>query len=237
MAVDVMAVYRLDKFLSLNGFGSRSEVRKLLRRGQVTKNGVTQDNPETKIDSDRDVVAVNGSAISFAQTVYYLLNKPAGVITATEDKRHKTVMDLLPDKRTDLFPVGRLDIDTEGLLLITNDGITGHRLLSPKRHVDKTYYVETDLPIPKDAADRFTAGLNLGDFISMPAKFVQKGEKSGCLTICEGKFHQVKRMFEAIGVEVVYLKRLSMGPLTLGNLCVGESRPLTKEEIQAILQI
>lgn len=233
-----MAGYRLDKYLTLNGIGSRSQVRQLIQKGYISVNGTVTDKPEHKIEPGRDTVAVDGTPIVFTETVYYMLNKPAGVITATEDCRHKTVMDLLPDRRTDLFPVGRLDIDTEGLLLITNDGMTGHRLLSPKRHVDKTYYVETDFPIPHDAKKRFEAGIDLGDFTAMPAYLEQLGERNARLTVREGKFHQVKRMFEAVGTHVVYLKRLTMGPLILDEtLAPGESRLLRQEEIEAILRI
>ena len=235
MAVDVMAEYRLDKFLTLTGAGTRSQVKELIRKGRVLVNGKPEKRPEKKINPERDQVSADGKEIRFTKSVYYMLNKPAGVVTATEDRIHRTVIDLLEDKRTDLFPVGRLDIDTEGLLLITNDGILGHQLLSPKKHVDKTYYVETDRLIPADAKERFAAGMDLGDFTAMPAVFEQQGERSGCLTIREGKFHQVKRMFSAVGTEVVYLKRLSMGALKLDpSLQPGESRALTEEEIRLL---
>ena len=238
MAVDVMAEYRLDKFLALNGVGTRSQVKELIRKGLIRINGEAAKKPEQKIDPQKDQITAEGRILNFSETVYYMLHKPAGVITATDDKRHQTVMDLLEEKRTDLFPVGRLDIDTEGLLLITNDGETGHRLLSPKRHVDKTYYVETDSPIPSDAGERFAAGLDLGDFTSMPAHFELLSPNSGKLTIHEGKFHQVKRMFEAVGTTVVYLKRLTMGPLVLDEtLEKGAYRKLTETEVEAIRTI
>lgn len=233
-----MAQYRLDKYLALEGIGTRSQVKDMIRKGMIRVNGQAALRPEQKVDPERDRIAADGQSLSFTENVYYMLNKPAGVITATEDRRHKTVMELLPDKRRDLFPVGRLDADTVGLLLITNDGETAHRLLSPRRHVDKTYYVETDLPIPPDAGKRFAEGMDLGDFVSMPADWEPLSEKSGRLTIHEGKFHQVKRMFEAVGTTVVFLKRLSMGPLVLDDsLALGESRPLTEEEIQAIQKV
>ncbi len=233
-----MAEYRLDKYLALNGIGSRSQVKDMIKKGRIRINGEPAKKPEQKINPDVDQVAVDGQSFSFSDQVYYMLHKPAGVITATEDKRHQTVLDLLEDKRTDLFPVGRLDIDTEGLLLITNDGDTGHRLLSPKRHVDKVYYVETDLPIPADAKDKMEAGIEFSDFASMPAQLEVLGETKAKLTIHEGKFHQVKRMFEAVGTTVVYLKRLSMGPLVLDeSLAKGEYRKLTEAEIEAIKSI
>jgi len=238
MAVDVMADYRLDKYLALNGIGTRSQVKDMIKKGRIRINGEPAKKPEQKINPDTDLVAVDGQNLSFSEQVYYMLHKPAGVITATEDKHHKTVLDLLDDKRTDLFPVGRLDIDTEGLLLITNDGETGHRLLSPKRHVDKIYYVETDLPIPADTKEKMAAGMDLGDFTSMPADLEVLGETTAKLTIHEGKFHQVKRMFEAVGTTVVYLKRLSMGPLVLDeSLEKGAYRRLIEAEIEAIKKI
>ncbi len=233
-----MAEYRLDKYLALNGIGTRSQVKDMIKKGRIRINGEPAKKPEQKINADMDIVSVDGQNLSFSEQVYYLLYKPAGVITATEDKRHKTVLDLLDDKRTDLFPVGRLDIDTEGLLLITNDGDTGHRLLSPKRHVDKVYYVETDFFIPADAKEKMAAGMELGDFTSMPAQLEVLSETSAKLTIHEGKFHQVKRMFEALGITVTYLKRLSMGPLVLDEtLEKGEYRELTEAEIEAIKKI
>ena len=170
-----------------------------------------------------------------------MLNKPQGVVSATEDKRHRTVVELVGDrKRDDLFPVGRLDIDTEGLLLITNDGDLAHRLLSPKRHVDKVYFARIEGERPADAGERLARGITLTDGTpTLPARLeIQKqdgGESEILLTIHEGKFHQVKRMFEALGCQVVYLKRMSMGPLVLdGELQPGEYRALNEEELEAL---
>ena len=164
-----------------------------------------------------------------------MLNKPAGVITATMDKKKETVLDLLDDKRKDLFPVGRLDIDTEGLLLITNDGELCHRLLSPKHHVDKCYFAKTDLPIPADAVKKFEEGIDLGDFTSMPAKLEIIGDCEAKVIVQEGKFHQVKRMFHKLGKEVVYLKRVAMAGIKLeDSLEKGQWRQLTEKEIEKL---
>lgn len=228
-----MRVCRLDKFLAQIPLGSRSQVKDMIKAGRVSVNGETAVRPEWKIDPARDRIEADGRALSGEAYVYYMLNKPAGVITATKDGGRRTVLDLLEDRRRDLFPVGRLDLDTEGLLLITNDGKLGHALLSPRRHVDKTYYVETDGPIPPNAAEVFAGGVELGDFTALPARLELLGERRCHLTIQEGKFHQVKRMFASLGVTVTYLKRISMGSLTLdGALQPGEYRSLTERELE-----
>ena len=189
------------------------------------------------------MVAVDGQVIAFSSTEYFMLNKPAGVITATLDKKAKTVLDLLDERtRNDLFPVGRLDKDTEGLLLITNDGDLAHRLLAPKKHVDKVYYADIRGVVTDEHVRQFASGLTLSDGTAvMPGELVVLDVDSTAktsrirLTIHEGKFHQVKRMFEAVGTEVTYLKRLSMGPLSLDeNLLPGEYRRLTDEEINML---
>ena len=227
--------WRLDKFLTQIPVGTRSQVKDMIKKGRVCVNGVHVTKPETKVDPENDCITFDGKQLTYAQYVYYMLNKPAGVITATMDKKKETVVDLLEDKRKDLFPVGRLDIDTEGLLLITNDGDLCHRLLSPKHHVDKCYLAKTDLPIPADAVEKFASGMDLGDFTAMPAKLELLDTCEAKVTVQEGKFHQVKRMFEAVGVTVVYLKRLSMGSLKLDeSLAPGESRALTQEELQCL---
>ena len=240
---------RLDKYLADMGIGTRSAVKQMIRKGQVQVNQETAARPELKIDEQNDKVQVNGQTIGYAAFEYYMLHKPAGVVSATEDKRDKTVIDLIESrKRKDLFPVGRLDKDTEGLLLITNDGALAHQLLAPKKHVDKTYYAVTDGCVTKEDVQRFAEGLEIGEKNpTMPAKLeilrtrkVEEAEleqyPSGWsseiqLTIKEGKFHQVKRMTEAVGKKVVYLKRISMGVLTLpDDLKKGECRQLTAEE-------
>lgn len=227
---------RLDKFLADMGIGTRSQVKSLLKKGQITVNGALIKQPEFKISPKDDKVCYNGESISYAEYEYYMLHKPAGCVSATEDRLHKTVLDYLESVRKDLFPVGRLDIDTEGLLLLTNDGELAHRLLSPKHHVPKTYYAKVDGLVTKEDCRRFAEGLDIGEEKpTRPAvlRILKSGEVSEItVTITEGKFHQVKRMFGAVGKQVLYLKRLSMGSLTLDeNLKAGEYRELTKEEI------
>ena len=228
---------RLDKFLCETGAGSRSDVKLLIKKGRVTVNGTAVKAPELKVDEHSDRVALDGNLLSYEKYVYYMLHKPAGCVTATRDKHEKTVMELLKDAPgKDLFPVGRLDKDTEGLLLITNDGALSHRLLSPAKHVDKTYLVRTADAVTEEMLCRLEEGVNIGDEKpTLPAKAVLTKEGDLLLTITEGRFHQVKRMLFAVGNEVVYLKRLSMGALTLdGRLSKGEYRALTEEEKTAL---
>ncbi len=234
---------RLDKYLAEMGLGTRSQIKEAARKGRIRVNGVTEKGAEKKIDPDSDTVLFDGQEITYVRMEYYLLNKPQGVVSATEDTLHKTVLDLIDGKRKkELFPVGRLDIDTEGLLLITNDGDLAHRLLSPRHHVDKVYYAVVDGELPEDAPQQFKKGITLEDgMVTMPAgleiKEAGKGTAQVLVTIQEGKFHQVKRMFQAMGCRVTYLKRLSMGPLRLDEgLRPGEYRPLTEEEVQALKQ-
>lgn len=227
---------RLDKYLSNMGIGTRSEVKGYIRKGRVTVNGERADGPEQKVDEKSDQIAFDGQMVSFVEMQYFMLHKPAGVVTATEDKRDKTVLDLLESPiKHQLFPVGRLDKDTEGLLLITNDGALAHELLSPKKHVQKVYYARIAGRVTKEDVKVFSQGMDLGDFTTMPAQLeiLTSGEESDIeVTICEGKFHQVKRMFEKVGKKVLYLKRISMGNLCLDeHLAAGEYRPLTEEEI------
>lgn len=228
---------RLDKYLADMGKGTRSEVKKAISKGLVRVNNVIVKKPETKLDTDSDHVLFDGVLVGYAQHEYYMLNKPAGVISATEDKREKTVIDLIIErKRKDLFPVGRLDRDTEGLLLISNDGELAHRLLSPSKHVDKVYYAKIDGEVTIEDVEAFQQGVDIGEEkLTRPAKLrvLKSGTQSEIeLTICEGKFHQVKRMFQAVGKEVVYLKRLQMGALILDeSLKPGEYRELTEQEI------
>lgn len=231
---------RLDKYLADMGCGTRSQVKRQIGMGNVSVNGSPAKRPEMKIDSETDSVAYCGSEVSYEQYEYYMLNKPAGVVSATEDKRESTVLDLLQErKRRDLFPVGRLDKDTEGLLLITNDGGLAHRLLAPGKHVDKVYYAEVDGQVTQEDAALFWQGVDIGDEKkTLPARLeiIQSAERSAVLlTICEGRFHQVKRMFHAVGKEVVFLKRVRMGGLKLDErLKPGEYRKLTKEEVETL---
>ena len=231
---------RLDKFLTEVGIGTRSEVKKYIRQGLVTIASVPAQKPEQKIDEKTAKVCFRGNEIVYAAYEYYLLYKPAGCVSATEDRLHKTVMDYLTDTvRKDLFPVGRLDLDTEGLLLITNDGALAHDLLSPSKHVEKTYYAKVKGRVTEDDVNRFKKGVDIGEEKpTKPAKLVivSEGDISEIrLTITEGRFHQVKRMFEAVGKEVVYLKRLSMGSLVLpDDLAPGDYRSLTTQELEAL---
>ena len=235
---------RLDKYLADMSIGTRQEVKKYIRQGRVKINEDIIKKPEYKIREDEDEVTFDGAPVAYETFEYYMLNKPAGVISATEDKRDKTVLDLIKEKkRKDLFPVGRLDKDTEGLLLITNDGALAHRLLSPKKHVDKCYYAEISGGVTEDDVRVFKERINIGTQEepewTMPAelKILEKGTVSRIrLTIREGKFHQVIRMFLAVGKEVVYLKRERMGALVLDEeLAPGEYRKLTDSELKSIL--
>ena len=229
---------RLDKFLCETGFGTRSQVKEMLKKGQVTVNGVAAKKPEQKIDEHKDQITCQGKTASYEKYVYYMLHKPAGVVSATEDKREKTVLDLLKseDRRDGIFPVGRLDKDTEGFLLLTDDGDLAHRLLSPRKHVDKTYYAKIAGSVTEAHIERFREGLDIGDEKkTLPAMLeilASKTETSEIrITIHEGRFHQVKRMFEAVGCKVTYLKRLSMGAIALDEtLAPGDYRPLNEKE-------
>ena len=220
--------------------GSRSEVKKLIKSGRVTVDGRTVREPEQKFDPERAQISLDGQTVSYASFEYFMLNKPQGVVSATEDRRFQTVVDLIGDaRRKDLFPAGRLDIDTEGLLLITNDGQLAHQLLSPKKHVDKVYFARVEGILPSDVKEQFAKGLTLdGEVKTLPAQLelLKEGPVSEVrLTIHEGKFHQVKRMFEAVGCRVIYLKRLSMGSLVLDEtLAPGEYRRLTDDELRAL---
>ncbi len=228
---------RLDKFLCDIGIGTRSEVKNYIRKGQVAVGGTVTRKPETKVDEAKDEVTFNGSLCTYARYGYFMLNKPAGVVSAVRDKLSDTVVELLGNVGVrDLFPVGRLDKDTEGLLLITNDGALAHELLSPKKHVDKTYYAKIEKPLSKADITKLESGVDIGEEkLTLPARVETCGEKEILLTIHEGKFHQVKRMLQAVDNEVLYLKRMSMGSLRLDeSLSPGQFRPLTEEEVQAL---
>lgn len=242
--MEALLMIRLDKYLADMSIGTRQEVKKYIRQGRVKINEDIIKKPEYKIREDEDKITFDGAPVAYETFEYYMLNKPAGVISATEDKRDKTVLDLIKEKkRKDLFPVGRLDKDTEGLLLITNDGALAHRLLSPKKHVDKCYYAKISGGVTEDDVRVFKERINIGTQEepewTMPAelKILEKGTVSRIrLTIREGKFHQVKRMFLAVGKEVVYLKRERMGALVLDEeLAPGEYRKLTDSELKSIL--
>ena len=225
---------RLDKYLADMGFGTRSEVKADIKKGKININGIVVKDANFKIDTLKDVVLFEGNPIVYEEFEYYMLNKPAGVVSATTDSRDKTVIDLITSKKKkDLFPVGRLDKDTEGLLIICNDGELCHNLLSPKKHVEKTYYVCLDKLLSMEAEEKVCAGVYIEkDVKSMPATLERITDDKVYLTIQEGKFHQVKKMFHAVGLEVIYLKRISMGGLKLDeSLKEGDFRPLTLDEI------
>lgn len=230
---------RLDKFLADVGMGTRSEVKRLIHQGAVAVNGSGRISPKQQIDPKHDVVCCFGTKLHYQKYVYYMFYKPKGCVTARKDKTHKTVMDYIDVGRTDLFPAGRLDLDTEGLLLITNDGTLAHNLLSPAKHVRKTYLAKVDGCVGAKEAEAFANGLDIGDDTpAKPAKLVilSSGEASDVeVTITEGRYHQVKRMFHAVGREVLALKRTAIGDVTLdAALSPGEFRELTKEEEAAL---
>ena len=232
---------RLDKLLAGTGKWSRREVKALVRQGLVRVNGRLAASAEDKLDPAATVVTVAGETISLCRFTYVMLHKPAGVLTATEDRKQPTVLDLLPPelRRIGLAPVGRLDKDTEGLLLLTNDGELAHRLLSPKYHVDKRYLARVDGELSATDAEAFARGMTLGDGLEcLPAGLEVLPDRVCIVTLREGKFHQVKRMLAARGAPVLYLKRLSMGPLTLDDsLAAGAYRLLRAEEISALYRV
>ncbi|HHT56774.1 MAG TPA: rRNA pseudouridine synthase [Herbinix luporum] len=242
--MDVMAkLLRLDKYLSDMNIGSRSEIKIWIRKGRVCINSVPCKKPEEKVEINKDEVSFDGKIIKYEKYIYLMLNKPAGFVSATKDKKDKTVIDLISDiPHKDLFPVGRLDKDTEGLLLITNHGELAHQLLSPKKKIDKVYYARIEGRVTTDDVEAFLSGISIGEEKPcLPAKLniLVSGDISEIeLTICEGKFHQVKRMFEAVGKKVIYLKRISMADLPLDpNLAPGEYRRLTDGEIEHLKNI
>ncbi len=237
---------RIDKLLADSGFGTRSAVKKILKSGQVTVNDIVITHADYKVSPDSDRIVCLNQTIKYQQYEYFLLNKPAGYVCARKDNVYPTVMELLPETMcSGLFPVGRLDADTEGLLLITNDGGLAHRLLSPKRHVDKVYDADIDGIVCADDVNAFAAGLDIGDekptlpaFLSVRSVDNTTYTSKITVTLHEGRFHQVKRMFHAVGKEVTHLKRTAMGSLSLDeSLAVGTCRRLTQAEIDALKHI
>lgn len=228
---------RLDKLLAHSGFGTRKEVKQYIKKGLVSVNGKVVKKDSFHVETDKDKVVVDGIKIEYEEYVYYMLNKPAGYVSATRDNLYPTVVELIDDYyREDLFPVGRLDVDTEGLLLMTNDGQLAHRLLSPKNDCSKIYFAKIEGIVNENDIERFTKGIDLEDFKTKPAKLTILKTKEGItevlVEIVEGKFHQIKRMFEAVQKEVIYLKRIQMKSLVLDEqLPLGAYRRLTEEEI------
>lgn len=224
---------RLDKFLTECGIGSRKEVKEAISRGLIEINGMKAKSPQINIKENEDVILYEGKKLIYKEFRFYAMYKLGGYITATEDSRDKTVMDLLPDWviKKDLFPVGRLDKDTEGLLVFTNDGKFAHDALSPKKHVDKTYYAELRDPIGEEEIKKMEAGVDIGGHFTNPAVVIKLDEKKIHLTIDEGKFHQVKKMLLAVGNEVLYLKRVTFGKLTLGDMKPGEVIEIDRNDV------
>lgn len=234
---------RLDKILASQGTASRSEIQKIIIGGFVSINGNICRKKDFKADPENDIITVNGKQISFSKHTYIMLNKPKGVLSASEDKNCPTVTDLVPDsiKRKKLFPAGRLDKDTEGLIIITDDGDYAHRMLSPKNHVDKIYHAVIDGRVTEKEIEMFKNGIVFADgFKCLPAKLrvIENGEKQTCeVTVCEGKFHQVKKMFLAVGCTVLELKRVKIGGLPLDDsLAAGQCRVMTAEEYNKVFE-
>ena len=228
---------RLDKFLCDSGVGTRSQVKVILKAGRVTIDGKVERDNSRKIDPNVNEIALDGEILGGKRRMVIMLNKPAGFVTATEDATERTVMELLPAqyKHLDLKPVGRLDKATEGLLLFTNDGDLLHRLISPKKEVPKVYYARHEGSATEEDVAAFTAGLTLRDgTVCLPAKLEPMGAGESLITVCEGKYHQVRRMMASRGMTVLYLERRQEGGLTLGNLMRGKTRELTEEEIAAL---
>lgn len=228
---------RIDKFLANSGIGTRKEVKELLKKKRIRVNDEVVTEAKTHIDGDNDYVSFDGERIEYKEFLYIMLNKPQDVISATDDERHRTVLDLLeePLTKVGLFPVGRLDKDTEGLLVLTNDGKMAHELLSPKKHVPKRYYVELKKTLSQEEARILENGVELETFTTKPAKVEFITEDKVYIIISEGKYHQVKRMFKCVGNRVLFLKRTGMGNLGLDeNLAPGEYRELTSDELEQL---
>lgn len=234
---------RLDKLLAHCGIGTRKEMKQLIRKGHIQVNGVVIKKDDYQVDENRDRILLDDEQIFYQRFVYLMLNKPEGYISATMDKVHPTVIDLVEGyEHYELFPVGRLDIDTVGLLLLTNDGQLAHHILSPKKHVSKIYYAKINALVDESDVQAFQNGLDLGDFKALPAhlKILSANEKESEveIEIFEGKFHQIKRMFEAVGKTVMYLKRIKMKNLILDpQLDEGQYRELTKDELENLMKI
>ncbi len=226
---------RLDKMLAHMGYGTRKEVKELIRKGYVSVDGEIIKSDDYKVDENSEVIIFN-EVVKYDEFIYLMLNKPDGYISATFDNNLPTVLDLIYGYESrNLFPVGRLDIDTFGLLLLTNDGQLAHKLLSPRNHVNKKYYLKYEGKLNPKVQEIFNKGIQIDDYITKPAIFEDLGNNEAYITISEGKFHQVKRMMEYVGCKVTYLERVTFGNLTLdNNLKRGEFRKLTEEEIECL---
>ena len=229
---------RLDKYISSCGAATRSEVKKLVKNGAVTVNGITAGKPDEKVDENADVICVNGARLNYRKYIYLMLNKPQGYISATEDKHYPVVTELIPEEYAHfaVFPVGRLDIDTEGLLLLTNDGQFDHRMTSPRKNVYKRYFAVLDKPAEPSDIEVFAQGMKFEDFTAKSARLeITENPTEVYIEIAEGKFHQIKRMCRRVGKNVTYLKRVAIGSLPLDEaLEKGEVRPLTAAELELL---
>lgn len=234
---------RLDKLLAHIGLGSRKEVKQLIRKGYVEVNGQIVKKDDIQVNENEDEIIVDGQKVEYQKNIYLMLNKPSGYVSATYDKVQPTVLDLVDEYNSyHLFPVGRLDIDTVGLMLLTNDGNLAHQILSPKKHISKVYYAKIEGTVTDADIQSFKNGLDLGDFKTLPAFLkiisIQGNESEVEIEIFEGKFHQIKRMFEAVGKKVTYLKRIKMKNLILDSqLAEGEYRLLSNEELENLKKI
>ena len=233
-----MEKQRIDKILSSQNIATRSETKQLIRKGQVIVNGTAVKRPEEKFDPDTDEIFVCGNKLRFRQYLYIMMNKPRGILSASRDKNTATVIDLLPPelRRDGLFPAGRLDKDSEGFILITDDGELAHKMLAPKSHVYKLYEAQCDRKLTQSDISAFASGIKCGEIQFMPAEMKITGDNTALVEICEGKFHQVRKMFASLNAEVLRLKRLRIGGVFLDeNLREGESRELSENETKDIL--
>ena len=231
---------RIDKIIASQGLYSRSDVKYLVKRKRIAIDGVVVTSSSQKADPQKNVITIDGKPLTVKKQIYLMLHKPKGYVSTTEDKEHQTVLALVPAelKGRDLFPAGRLDKDTTGLMIITDDGVLAHNILSPRKHVQKVYRVELDIPVTEEMQKGFAEGVELNDGVCKDAKLVILGEKTAQVTLKEGRYHQIKRMFGCFGAKVVELHRLAMGDLYLpDDLPEGECRELTEEELKKLQQI
>lgn len=231
---------RIDKIIASQGRYSRSEVKTLISRKKVAVDGEIIKSSSVKADPFKNTITIYGEPLVFQKNVYLMLNKPKGYVSATEDREHQTVLELVPEEfqGRDIFPAGRLDRDTTGLMILTDDGVLAHNILAPKKHVQKIYHVELDIPMTDEMVKGFEEGVELNDGVCKPAGLIITGEKSGIVTLKEGRYHQIKRMFGCYGGKVVQLHRLAMGNLHLpSDLLEGQCRQLTDDELKQLQQI
>ncbi len=228
---------RIDKIIASQGLYSRSDVKYLVSRKRVAIDGEVVRSSSQKADPEKNVITIDGKPLTVKKQIYLMLHKPKGYVSATEDKEHQTVLALVPPewKGRDLFPAGRLDKDTTGLMIITDDGVLAHNILSPRKHVQKVYGVELDIPVTEEMQKGFAAGVELNDGLCKEAKLVITGEKTAEVTLKEGRYHQIKRMFGCYGAKVMELHRIAMGDLYLpDDLAEGDCRELTEEELKKL---